>query len=126
VTERSKRASTLSWLDHVAPRRTPRDRKTVKIGPLSVEISDVERHRVKRVRVSKILDKARRACWLDLNMELWDGFERAQAVMIDLIDEDSAPPGATRQALERRHDVLKPDNDTQPRKSRSKSSSRSF
>lgn len=30
--------------------------KTVKIGPLSVEISEVQRHRVKRVRVSKILD----------------------------------------------------------------------
>lgn len=35
--------------------------KTVRIGPLTVEISDVERHRVKRVRVSKIIDKGESA-----------------------------------------------------------------
>ncbi len=30
--------------------------KTVRIGPLNVEVSDVERHRIRRVRVSRILD----------------------------------------------------------------------
>jgi CBS domain containing-hemolysin-like protein len=31
--------------------------KTVRIGPLNIEVSDVERHRIKRVRVSRILDR---------------------------------------------------------------------
>jgi CBS domain containing-hemolysin-like protein len=31
--------------------------KTVRIGPLNIEISDVERHRIRRVRVSRILDR---------------------------------------------------------------------
>ncbi len=35
--------------------------KTVRIGPLSIEVSDVERQRIKRLRVSRILDKGEAA-----------------------------------------------------------------
>jgi putative hemolysin len=35
----------------------PEAGKTVRIGPLSIEVSDVERQRIKRLRVSRILDK---------------------------------------------------------------------
>src|SRR5208283_5919058 len=31
--------------------------KTVRIGPLNVEVTDVERQRIRRVRVSRILDR---------------------------------------------------------------------
>lgn len=35
----------------------PEPGMTIRIGPLNIEVSEVERHRIKRVRVSRILDR---------------------------------------------------------------------